>query len=180
MTLKKSRIISCISIFIISFPIHFLYDFFPNFITALISPVNESIWEHMKILTTSRLLYSLIDYFILRKNHLSTQNFKFQLSTCTILSIPLYLAIYLPIYNYLGENLFISIILLLITYIIIDYLSYKILSSNTTYNLLNQLAPYFLVSMYIIFGYLTYNPPKTFLFYDTTTQSYGIKEKQDY
>lgn len=29
---------------------HFLYSIFPNPVTALISPVNESLWEHLKIL----------------------------------------------------------------------------------------------------------------------------------
>ena len=30
--------------------LHFIHDFFPNPIVALIAPVNESIWEHLKIL----------------------------------------------------------------------------------------------------------------------------------
>ena len=30
--------------------LHFLYDFFPNPVTALFSPVNESIWEHLKLI----------------------------------------------------------------------------------------------------------------------------------
>lgn len=30
--------------------LHDLYDWFPNPLTALISPVNESVWEHMKLL----------------------------------------------------------------------------------------------------------------------------------
>lgn len=30
--------------------LHFLYDLCPNLLTALISPVNESLWEHVKIL----------------------------------------------------------------------------------------------------------------------------------
>lgn len=30
--------------------LHFLYDFLPNPVTALFSPTNESIWEHLKII----------------------------------------------------------------------------------------------------------------------------------
>lgn len=30
--------------------LHFLYELFPNLLTALIAPVNESLWEHVKIL----------------------------------------------------------------------------------------------------------------------------------
>lgn len=30
--------------------LHFLYDFLPSPVTALFSPVNESIWEHLKLI----------------------------------------------------------------------------------------------------------------------------------
>lgn len=30
--------------------LHFLYDALPNPLTALVSPVNESVWEHLKLL----------------------------------------------------------------------------------------------------------------------------------
>lgn len=30
--------------------LHFLYDLFPTPLTALISPINESVWEHLKLL----------------------------------------------------------------------------------------------------------------------------------
>lgn len=30
--------------------LHFLYDLLPNVLSALISPVNESIWEHLKVI----------------------------------------------------------------------------------------------------------------------------------
>ena len=30
--------------------LHFVHDLFPSPVTALFSPVNESLWEHLKIL----------------------------------------------------------------------------------------------------------------------------------
>lgn len=30
--------------------LHFLYDLWPNAFTALLSPINESVWEHLKLL----------------------------------------------------------------------------------------------------------------------------------
>lgn len=30
--------------------LHFFYEVLPNPLTALISPVNESVWEHLKLL----------------------------------------------------------------------------------------------------------------------------------
>lgn len=40
--------------------LHYLYGWFPNTITALVSPVRESLWEHLKILFIPLLLSSLL------------------------------------------------------------------------------------------------------------------------
>ena len=116
MNLKKIKIISIIGILILSFISHFMYDLFPNIIFSFIFPVNESIWEHMKILFTSILLYGFIDKYLLNKYNIKHNNFPFQLYFTAISSIPLYLAIYIPIYKLLGEKLIISLLLLLIIY----------------------------------------------------------------
>lgn len=39
--------------------LHFVYDWLPSPVTALISPVRESLWEHLKILYISLLLAGL-------------------------------------------------------------------------------------------------------------------------
>jgi hypothetical protein len=36
--------------------LHFLYEAVPNPLTALISPINESVWEHLKLLFWPMLL----------------------------------------------------------------------------------------------------------------------------
>lgn len=40
--------------------LHFLYDLFPNPVTAILSPVNESLWEHLKILVWPFLVLMLV------------------------------------------------------------------------------------------------------------------------
>lgn len=51
----------------VGFLAHFLYDFSgKNPITALITPVNESVWEHLKLLFFPYLLTSLGEYFLQR------------------------------------------------------------------------------------------------------------------
>ena len=30
--------------------LHFVYDWWPNALTAIFTPVNESVWEHLKLL----------------------------------------------------------------------------------------------------------------------------------
>ena len=109
MTLKKIKIIAIFGIFILSFLSHFAYDLFPNIIFSFIFPVNESVWEHMKILFTTTIIYGIIDFYLLNKYNIKYNNFAFQLYFTATVSIPIYLAIYLPIYKLIGEKIFISI-----------------------------------------------------------------------
>ena len=105
MTLKKIKIIAIFGIFILSFLSHFAYDLFPNIIFSFIFPVNESIWEHMKILFTTTIIYGIIDFYLLNKYNIKYNNFAFQLYFTATASIPIYLAIYLPIYKLIGEKI---------------------------------------------------------------------------
>ena len=173
MNLKKIKIIAVIGIFILSFGAHFAYDLFPNPIFSFIFPVNESIWEHMKIIFTSTLIYGIIDYILLKKNKIKFNNFSFQLYFTAISSIPIYLVIYIPLYKLLGENIFISIFLLLIVYIISQWISYNILKEKRI-KILNNIAIPVILIVYLGFIYLTYNPIKNYIFYDTNTKTYGI------
>lgn len=43
--------------------LHFLYDWTKSTLTALVSGVNESTWEHMKLLFFSMFLFAVIEYF---------------------------------------------------------------------------------------------------------------------
>lgn len=175
MKLKTIKIISVIGIFLLSFLAHFAYDLFPNVLLSIFFPVNESIWEHMKILSTSIILYGIIDYILLKKNYIIFNNFKAQLFFTSFIVIPIYLIIFLPIYNLIGENLFVSIFIMLIVYIIIAYISYKMLISDD-FKLLNNISVYLIIIMYFIFTYLTYFPIHSYIFYDTSENKYGIDE----
>lgn len=48
--MKKRYIIAFIVAAAAGSALHFLYGVLPNPLTALISPINESIWEHLKLL----------------------------------------------------------------------------------------------------------------------------------
>lgn len=172
--LKKTRIYAVIGIFLLSFICHFIFDLFPNVLFSIFFPVNESIWEHMKILFTATLLYSFIDKIILKKLNVNYNNYYLQLFISAFISIPIYLIIYLPIYNFIGENMFVSIFLLLIVYIIMQYISYKIMQKKET-KIPNYIFSILIILTYIIFIYLTYNPPQNYIFYDSENEIYGIE-----
>jgi len=171
--MKKIKFLMVIIIFVMSFFSHFIYNWFPNFITSIFFPVNESIWEHMKIIYTSILLSSIIEYFIYKVQKISVNNFWINIPIVSIIGIIVYLIIYLLIDNVIPHNLFVSISLLFIIYILTQFISYNILKSKSIpyEKIIGIIA---IVLIYIVFTYLTYFPIKSYLFLDTQTNTYGI------
>ena len=71
--------------------------------------------------------------------------------------------------------MFISISLLLLVYIISQWISYNILKEKPV-RILNALAIPIILVTYIGFIYLTYNPIHNYIFYDTSEEKYGIED----
>lgn len=175
MTLKKLKIIAVISIFLFTVLYHFLYDWLPNPIFSIFFPVNESIWEHMKLLYSGIISWGLIEYLILNKKNIKYNNFWYQLFITAITSIPLYLILFLPLYNIFGENMIISIGLLIIVIVLEQILSYYLLQNKAKKPILNKISIILLILFYFVFLSFTYFPPENYIFYDTVTNSYGLK-----
>ena len=165
MSKKKLMIITTLIAFLLCFPFHFVYDKFPNFITSILFPINESIWEHMKLLFGSLIISGIIEKIILIKLKEDTTNICFSNFISAISSIPIFLIIFLPIYNTIGENFKITILIMLITIIISKYISYKI--SNKKDLRFENKTIILVIITYILFGILTYNPIDNYIFIDT-------------
>lgn len=174
MNLRILKIIAIIGCFLLAFLTHFLYDWFPNTLFSIFFPVNESIWEHMKMLYTTILLYELIEFIILKFKKIKVNNFLFASFTSAILSIPIYLIIFLPIYYKMGENMLITLVIMLITIIIVQIIHYKLINYKEMH--LDILAMIFIIITYIIMGILTYYPPEIDLFFDPQNEKYGINK----
>lgn len=68
--LKHYTIIGIIFATIMGTLAHFLYDWSgKNRVVGLFTPVNESVWEHMKLLFFPMLLYTLLMIFKFRKQY---------------------------------------------------------------------------------------------------------------
>ena len=163
--LKTIMIIVCI---ILAFPTHFVYDIFPNKLTAIFFPINESIWEHIKILVTSFLASNLLFYPFLKNN----QNIFFSVFIHCLIMIPLYLILFLPFYYMFGENLVYSIILIIIVDIIIFNLHFKFIAKD--YFNLNIIGIMGIILLYLTFTYFSYHPLLNDLFLDPIKNKYGF------
>ena len=175
LNLKKLKIINVVIFFALSFLWHFVYDLIPNFVTAIFFPVNESIWEHMKIIFGVIIFGSLISLILMEKFKIKYNNFYVEIIIKAILGVIFYLAIFIPLYNIFGENMFISITLMLITYIVMEFIGYKILLLD---ELNIKILPIILIILsYILFALLTFYPPHYSIFFDETKLIYGIPLK---
>lgn len=172
MTFKLIKIISVVFAFLISFVFHFVYELLPINLLALFFPVNESIFEHMKIIFYAMIISSLLELILYKKYKIKINNFNISVMLKSVVGVVFYLVIYIPIYLILKENLFISIILLLITYIFMEYLSVRVLVSSDENIKVLPVIIIFLVA--ILFVILTFYPLHNFLFFDNISYGYGI------
>lgn len=175
MTIKKLKIIGIVFIFLISFITHNIYDMFPNFITSLFFPVNESIFEHMKMINISYIIWIIIELILIRKNNIKTLNFKSSSIVSLILNIVIFLIIYLPIYNLFGYNTIITISLYLLSIIIAQIISFKVLDSKKEYYFLNKYSYILILIITLSFIYLTYYPLDNYIFIDKVNKKLGLK-----
>jgi len=169
--IKNYQIASAIFVCIVGTLLHFTYEFFgENILIASFSAVNESVWEHLKLLFFPMLLTTIIGYFYVWKN---VPNF---LCSKAIGMIVAMLFIIIFFYTYTGiigkSIVFIDIASFFVAVILGEYLSYKIMVRNFKCN--NIIAIIILTIILLCFIIFTYFPPNIGLLKDPVTNKYGI------
>lgn len=175
MKLFNFKILSSFLIFFISFLTHFGYDKFPNLITSFLFPVNESIFEHMKMIFSSYLIYYIIEFFYFRKNNINSINNNSNKILSLTLNIIIFLSIYLPVYYTFGYNTITTLTIYYISILITQLISYKILESKKEYIFFNKYCYFILLIYFLLFIYLTYYPLKEDIFIDKSNNKLGLK-----
>lgn len=165
--LKRYTIIGIFFVLSIGSLAHFLYDWSGNNpIVGLFTPVNESIWEHMKLLFFPMLLYSFILILkFYRKYVCITSALCFGILIGTIF-IPIFYYTYTSL---LGKNIFILDISTFILSTVIAFLcSYK-LTLSCRLESYKSLLCILVGLLFICFFLFTYYPPNTIIFQDPTS-----------
>lgn len=172
--LLKSTIIGFLFISIVGTLSHFVFEWSGNnAIVGALFAVNESVWEHLKIAIIPAFMWMFIECFTLEdKNNFFTAKF--------ISFITMMVSIVILFYGYkaiLQED--ILILDILIFYIAIalgQFVSYRIMKSDE-FTLVNEnVSAVLLVILFFSFVVFTYVTPKTELFKDPVTNTYGIEE----
>ena len=173
-TIHRAQLISFLFTALAGTLLHFLYDWFPDFpLTAAVSSVNESVWEHMKLLYFPMYAAALVERPFLAPQHRNFWCIKLLGIVTGLLLIP---ALY---YTYTG-TLGIHLSWLDIS---IYYISAAVVYLLETHLLLKEprrpchfarAAMLLTLSLGFLFLFFTYFPPHLPIFQDPVTQTYGL------
>lgn len=171
----KSVFISSLIIFLIGFVFHFAYNLLGNFLlVGFITPVNESVNEHLKLAIFPIFIWWFIFYLLKYNKHkLDKDKFFF----CCLISIIISIFIILGGYYFLRfglniESSIINIILLFIAILIGQIIGVLVYITSKKYN---YYFSYIIIAiLIIIFVIFTFIPPKLPMFEDPRNNTYGI------
>ncbi|MCH4239771.1 MAG: DUF6512 family protein [Oscillospiraceae bacterium] len=156
--------------------LHFVYHWTgQNCIAGLFSPVNESTWEHLKLLFIPMLLYSIVEYFVIG-DHFS--NFL----AAKILGIVFgLLTIVVFFYTYTGivgkHFLWVDILTFILGVVVAYVYSWRAIhqaNAGMTSQFVAIIVAFLLVVCFAIF---TFYPPHISLFLDPIYKGYGVSGK---
>lgn len=161
--IRNYQIISAIFVCILGTLLHFTYELSgENGLVALFSAVNESVWEHLKLLFFPMLLSTIIGYFCIGKN---TSNFLCAKVLGIIASMLFIIVFFYTYTGIIGKSIvFVDIASFFIAVILAEYLSYKLMISNFKCN--NIVGIWILVILLLCFIAFTYFPPELGIFKD--------------
>lgn len=143
---------------------HFLYEWTGNnAIIGMFFPVNESTWEHLKLLFFPTLIYSLGEYFLCKEK---PQNYFPAIAIsvfCGMLSI---VVLFYTISGILGFNVdFVNILIYFIGVAVTVYKKNKLLKnekfSSQNSNIISLM---FIILLTVLFVFWSFNPPSLGVF----------------
>jgi len=172
-------VIGCIVTILLGVLSHFAYDISGNsFLFGLFFPVNESIWEHLKLALVPLTIFAITYSFIYTKQKHMLNNFWYYIASSIIISMLL-----IPVSHYTYKLIFkvvpdfVNVLIYIISIIISFYYLYRKLSMeyiNSSSKNKNSTGILRITILYLLFIIFTIYPPKLELFRDPVTNTFGI------
>ena len=172
--IRNFQIFSIIFTFILGTLLHFTYKLSnENQIVAIFSSLNESTWEHLKLIFFPMLITIIIGYFYFRK---TVSNFICSETIGLLVSLAFTVIFFYTYTGILGKNIaIIDISSFFIAVLLGEFISYLLIINN--FNCNNKVGTFILTLFFILFVVFTYNPPKIGLFKDPISGNYGTMSK---
>ena len=172
--IRNYEIFSVIFTFIFGTLLHFTFNLSNgNPIIALFSSINESVWEHLKLIFFPMLATTIIGYFYFNK---SIPNYLCAKTAGIVASMFFVISFFYTYTGVLGKNFaIIDISSFFLTTIIGEYISYRLIINK--FNCNNKISLIILIVIFICFVVFTYFTPNIGLFKEPITKQYGIVRK---
>ena len=152
--------------------LHFLYQWTSIKFLACFSAVNESTWEHMKLVFIPSFIFAITQSFFAKKDYKDFWTIKM---VGMLLGTFLIAIFFYTLTGCFGKLSAITNIAIFFVSVIISYLIELFLFKNTTGNgKLNVISIIVLIVFLILFVIFSFCPPKIPLFLDPVTNGYGI------
>ncbi len=165
------------ALFIIIFGamLHFTFEWSGNNpFVAVFSAVNESVWEHLKMVFWPTLIFALIEFWPLRGK---ANNFVFAKTAAVYLMIALLPTIFYTYTALISESVIIDIGSFFIVALIGQLFSYKLLTIRQFPRWVTWVSLFFFALLTILFIVFTFYQPQIQIFLDPETGRYGIPFK---
>ena len=167
--IKKWTIAGVIFTIIIGSLLHFVYEWSgKNAIVGIFSPINESTWEHLKMLFWPAVVFSIVEFLFIGKHY---KNYITGRAVALFVGILMIITLFYTYTGVLGTHYtVIDIAIFVISVIISFYVGYRITVSRNKVNGLISFAAFVSIALLVFaFVYFTGNPAKIPLFKDPTT-----------
>lgn len=170
---SKEFFIDIIVISIIGTLLHFLYEFSGgNFLVAMFSAVNESVWEHIKIAVIPTYIVAIAKMWILEDRKCNLWSSLFFKVVSLIVLIPLLFYGYQAIIKI--ESVIIDIVIFYISIIISEFVEFIVQNKFKVSANAEDVFKYLNIFMVGVFVLFTFCPPKIDIFRDKISNKYGI------
>ena len=173
MRIKTWQIITVIICIILGTLLHFTYEWSgENMTVGLFSAVNESTWEHLKLVFYPMFLMAIIGYFIIGKR---SDNYWFAQALGILVAIIFIIVFFYTYTGIIGQNFApVDIGTFIVAILLGELATYKLLISRKSYNA-ELISIIFLIILFLSFILYTFNPPQIPLFQDPISGGYGIQ-----
>ena len=174
--LKRWSIIGVFVIFAIAGLWHFLYVWLPSPLTAVLSPVNESPWEHAKLFFMPALIYFSIGCLTAGRTY---PNFLFAHAAVMPLMPMLMLGIYYLLCAVCIESFPLDLVNTLIVIALGVFASFKLTVASKRMDGpgYRAAAVMIVLGLLTVFAVLTYLPPHISIFQDSKSFFFGLPLK---
>ena len=172
--LIKAQLIVILFSLILGTLLHFTYVWSgKNLFVGSFSAVNESVWEHLKLVFYPMLIATIIEYFFVK----DVANNYIEAKAIGIFTAMAFIVVIFFTYSgIIGTSIILIDILIFILSIILgEYVTYRLMRREDESTVATEsLAIIILAFLLLSFVIFTYLPPEVNLFRDVTTGIYGI------